>query len=793
MTHKNWIWYTVLGVFYLGLGWITYQFQHNVSTIETQQIDESLEADFKGSDWVSWEHTGRGVYAKTVHPLPSYKGNVYRGIQAGDRLLELDYNPITQPEVADRITAAARPGHPFVAIIQPNDPYSPSGNGVQAFFSNGFYLTFTFNHTPLYWHAIVWIIGFGAFVALVMLAILFPILRSNWKENFPLTGVVFGALLFFIVRLLRHLYLIIESDLTSVGYEKVHILLYCIMLFLYIVSYFHFKAKFKLYFLIPSILSGGYILFNVYQIIFVAHHLKYYHELIEDYTALFFLVHTIGALALFLTSKQKQGSSSGVSGLIGVILLSLLGILYFSIDGSEQLLDREHIFFGYSLLLFFPLVNATLLQLQFGKVSLVITRTIQYLVFFIFSIVLYLVITQLFNYLPGIQYRRILEFISFILLMLVFYLILKANQDRLSKYFVTAQQERLNKFKSFIAQIPQYTSSVNLRTDLVEKMMDFFNASTVHLWWNADHAENEAEERYYNTNVDIFKQLEQNKTVWSQSKEIAAFRLDDKTEEQLQALPYSLISPIKVDAERHALLMLGKKRRGVYNLSDLELISQLVQQAQLTLNILQLYAREKDLIQQTYEANLTALRSQINPHFLFNTLNSIGELVHESAEMAEQAVEKLAYIFRYTLNKSSQNYVALSEEMNLISTYLDLEKIRFGDRLNVNIEVAPEIKETQIPAFILMTLTENCIKHGIAKILRDGQVSLACFKEGDELVCEVYDNGPGIDLSRLYKSTGLSNSIARLENIYDRKNLLHFENTGDGTMVKMRIPLKKPE
>jgi len=793
MTNKNLIWYAVLVIFYLGLGWITYQFHHNVSTIEAEQIDASLEADFKGSDWVSWEHTGRGVYAKTVHPLPSYKPNVYRGIQAGDRLLELDYNPITQPEVADRITAAARPGHPFVAIIQPNDPYSPTGNGEQAFFSNGFYLTFTFNDIPLYWYAIVWIVGFGAFVALVMLAILFPILRGNWKENLPLTGVVFGALLFFLVRLLRHLYLIIESDLTSIAYEKVHILIYCIVLFVYIISYFHFKAKFKIYFLIPSILSGGFMLFKVYQIIFIDQHLKYFHELIEDYTALFFLIHTISALALFLTSAQKQESRSGVLGLIGVIVLSILGIVYFSIEGSDALIHREHIYFVYSLLLFFPLVNATLLQLQFGKVSLVITRTIQYLVFFIFSIVLYLVIIQLFNYLPGIQYREILEFISFILLMLVFYLILKANQDKLSKYFVTAQQERLNKFKSFIAQIPQYTSSVNLRTDLVEKMMEFFNASTVHLWWNADLAENEAEERYYNTNVAIFKQLEQNKSVWSKSKEIAAFKLDDETETHVQALPYSLISPIKVDEERHALLMLGKKRRGVYNLSDLELVSQLVQQAQLTLNILQLYAREKDLIQQTYEANLTALRSQINPHFLFNTLNSIGELVHESADLAEQAVEKLAYIFRYTLNKSSQNYVALSEEMNLISTYLDLEKIRFGDRLNVHIDVAAEIKETQIPAFILMTLTENCIKHGIAKILRDGKVSLDCFKEGDELVCEVFDNGPGIDLTRIYKSTGLSNSIARLENIYDRKNLLSFENTGDGTLVTMRIPLKKPE
>ncbi|MEL6592823.1 MAG: hypothetical protein AAFQ68_22180, partial [Bacteroidota bacterium] len=335
MTNKNWIWYAVLVIFYLGLGWFTYQFHQNASLIESQQIDESLEADFKGSDWVNWEHTGRGVYAKTVHPLPSYKPNVYRGIQQGDRLLELDYNPVTQPEVADRITSSARPGHPFVAIIQPNDPYSPSSDGVQAFFSNGFYLTFTFNDVPLYWYTIVWIVGIGAFVALVMLAILFPILRANWKENLPLTGVVFGALLFFLVRLSRHLYLIIESDLTSIAYEKVHILVYCILLFIYVISYFDYKASFKVYFLLPSILSASYIIFQVYRIIFIDRHLKYFHEFIEDYTALFFLIHIIGGLALFLISQKQHESRAGVFGLIGVIVLSILGVVYLSLEGTQ--------------------------------------------------------------------------------------------------------------------------------------------------------------------------------------------------------------------------------------------------------------------------------------------------------------------------------------------------------------------------------------------------------------------------------------------------------------------------
>ena len=88
-------------------------------------------------------------------------------------------------------------------------------------------------------------------------------------------------------------------------------------------------------------------------------------------------------------------------------------------------------------------------------------------------------------------------------------------------------------------------------------------------------------------------------------------------------------------------------------------------------------------------------------------------------------------------------------------------------------------------------MVENCIKHGISKILGNGLVSIEAFKEDNYMVCEVVDNGPGIDLSRIYKSHGLSNSIARLENIYDMKNLLYFENTGNGTLVRLKIPLSE--
>ncbi|MEM9897435.1 MAG: histidine kinase, partial [Bacteroidota bacterium] len=395
--------------------------------------------------------------------------------------------------------------------------------------------------------------------------------------------------------------------------------------------------------------------------------------------------------------------------------------------------------------------------------------------------------------------RRILEFITFLVVLIVIRLLYLSNEDKLSRYFVSSEQERLAEIKSFIARISQYTSPETLVDDLRTELKKFFHTDFVEFWWSPETNEAEEEkalreEMAINSDLDleqIYQQLEARNTIWSKTKVISTFRLEKEEEKALTQTPIHLLSTITVEEGRYALMQLGKKKRGVYNLTDLEIISQLIQQTQLTLNVLSLLQREKELIQQTYEANLTALRSQINPHFLFNTLNSIGELVHESADLAEQAVEKLAFIFRYTLNKSSENYVALGEEMKLIRTYLEMEKIRFGERLEMHIEIRDGMQDVQIPSFVLLTLVENTVKHGVSKILHKGKVSVVAFKEGNFLVCEVVDNGPGIDTSRIFKSHGLSNTVSRMENTYDMKDLMYFENTGEGTLVRVRVPLDK--
>jgi signal transduction histidine kinase len=796
MNQPRWIWYTLLGIFYLGLAAQVVWYEVRSDYLWTYRVDEEVFGLFEGNDWVTWEDTENGVVAERVHPLPSYKPIDMARVRKGDRLLELDFRLITRAGVVDTITRAARPGHPFSLKLERPDPYNQVIEKINVGMFNGYRLAFSFNDYGGYWMLSGWIAGIGTFLALIVLVILQPLARGSFRSYLPLLSIVLIALLFFTIQLARYVYLIVENDLQNVRFERIYMLSYLILLLGYSISYFYFKVRAGKripWIILPSLLVGLYLLLRFYQVSFEAEQLKHFHDLIEAQAVAFFLWHIAGALGLFLVWAWTSQGQQALLGLGTVLVLALLGCAYYVWPARETLLHHEHVWFGVNLLLFFPIMNASFLQLQFGKVSLVVTQTFQYLVTILLAIVVYLLITQLFNYIqPNIQYRRILEFITFLVVMAIGRILYLAYENRLTKYFISRQREKLTLFKAFIARIPQYTNANTLERDLKQELKAYFGTEEPRIWWRKPEQEPIEVLVEDIPMPELYHQLTKQQAVWSKTKEISPLTFAQPLEDDLIDSPYTLIAPITVDQDHYALLMLRRKKRGVYNLSDLELISQLVQQTQLTLNVIQLVEREKELIQQTYEANLTALRSQINPHFLFNTLNSITELVHESADLAEQAVEKLAFILRFTTKRSNEHFLPLHDEMSLIRTYLELEQIRFGERLQIEINVAPNTREVMIPSFILQTLVENCVKHGISKILHQGFVGVTSFKEGDFLVCEVVDNGPGIDLSRIYRSTGLSNSISRLEKIYDMKNLLYFENTGEGTLVRMRIPLAKP-
>ena len=198
-----------------------------------------------------------------------------------------------------------------------------------------------------------------------------------------------------------------------------------------------------------------------------------------------------------------------------------------------------------------------------------------------------------------------------------------------------------------------------------------------------------------------------------------------------------------------------------------------------------LQQREQQLVVSAAQSELKALRAQINPHFLFNTLNTIAALIPQKPERAEQTVERLAEVFRYTVRRSDREWVSVAEEIEVVRSYLEIEQMRFGERLQVRIDVETGAQNIRIPAMVIQTLAENAIKHGIAQVRGLGVITIAALlvennkpgdgepdgvRLGDRLLVRVSDNGPGLD--RTIDATSLPGSSSGggygLKNIQER-------------------------
>lgn len=155
--------------------------------------------------------------------------------------------------------------------------------------------------------------------------------------------------------------------------------------------------------------------------------------------------------------------------------------------------------------------------------------------------------------------------------------------------------------------------------------------------------------------------------------------------------------------------------------------------------------REQDLMLHASRSELKALRAQINPHFLFNALNAIAGLIHKNPSRAEETVEQLAEVFRYTLRRSENEWVRLEDEMMFVRSYLEVEQARFGERLQVHMQIDDGVKDLKIPAMIVQTLVENSIKHGIASVRGVGRVEIRAVLRDDRIQIKVLDNGPGFE------------------------------------------------
>jgi len=190
-----------------------------------------------------------------------------------------------------------------------------------------------------------------------------------------------------------------------------------------------------------------------------------------------------------------------------------------------------------------------------------------------------------------------------------------------------------------------------------------------------------------------------------------------------------------------------------------------------------------------HQAQLEALRSQLNPHFLFNSLHSLAELVHSNPKLAEQLIVRLGELLRQVLQSSNRQELTLAEELEFIRGYVEIEQMRLGERLRVEWDIANETLRLRVPSLILQPLVENAIQHGIAATSVPGTLTLRARREGEVLHIEVADSGPGLapGAAARAQGIGLANTRARLQRLYGGRQAFELQH-GAGLVVKLSIP-----
>ena len=191
------------------------------------------------------------------------------------------------------------------------------------------------------------------------------------------------------------------------------------------------------------------------------------------------------------------------------------------------------------------------------------------------------------------------------------------------------------------------------------------------------------------------------------------------------------------------------------------------------------------------DARLRALKMQLQPHFLFNTLNSVSSLMYESVERADEMLSRLGEFLRITIDGDARQMVSLSEELTFVHRYLEIERVRFDERLRVACDVDETLLPLPVPTLLLQPLVENAIHHAIGHRPEGGCIAIRAARNGDRLLISVADDGPGCPAgAEAARRVGLGGTAERLAELYGSRAALEHRNTpGGGFMVEVQLPI----
>ena len=269
------------------------------------------------------------------------------------------------------------------------------------------------------------------------------------------------------------------------------------------------------------------------------------------------------------------------------------------------------------------------------------------------------------------------------------------------------------------------------------------------------------------------------------------------------ALVYSVIHTASMLGTRILLMQQHRPPRGWWVAARIEYLTQLDWVLMTYLFLIGIahaleYRRESErraldsarLETRLIEAQLQSLQRQLQPHFLFNTMNAISGLMHIDVEAADRMMDRLGGLLRMALESSQVQEVPLKDELEMLQKYVDIEQVRFGPRLQVTVCIEPDALDAMVPNFLLQPLVENAVRHGVAPHMRQGRVHVEGRREGDRLVLSVTDSGDGVPpshLTEMNQGVGLTNTGARLEHLYGARHVFAFSND-HGFRVTIEIP-----
>lgn len=290
----------------------------------------------------------------------------------------------------------------------------------------------------------------------------------------------------------------------------------------------------------------------------------------------------------------------------------------------------------------------------------------------------------------------------------------------------------------------------------------------------------------------VWEKIRNQGRVWSRNEELNEATLPLADSDRLARLGVALAVPVTTGPGIPVgLIALGRKERrlAVYDVEDVERMRAVAAQLAVAVERIRLLDRERALVRQTADAEMAALRAQINPHFLFNALNTVAALIRDRPDEAEETVENLAALFRDVLNASGQAEVSLRDEIRLVTRYLSVEEARFRDALEVEIDVPATILDLKVPAFGVQTLVENAVKHGIEKKRGGGAVTVIASRTATRLRVAVTDTGAGLPPAGATFGVGLSNVADRLRLLYGDAAAVQVDALEVGARATLDLPI----